>query len=60
MSRLIRVNFSKFDLKQIQTNVGHSMTDKIINGNSKNIDYSVKQGAVSAFKRKPKAVNDLV
>ena len=36
------------------------MTDKIINCNSKNIDYSVKQGAVSAFKRKPKAVNDLV
>ena len=34
------------------------MTDEITNGNSKNIVYSVKKGAFSAFKRKLKVDND--
>ena len=33
----IKINFSKFDPKQKQTNVGHCVTDEIINGNSKNL-----------------------
>ena len=55
-----KINFSKFDLKQIQTNVGHSMANEIIIGNSKNISYSVKKGAVLASKIKLKVVNDFV
>ena len=54
----IKINFSKFDLKQKQTNVGHSVTDEIISGNSKNIKYIVKKGEVLAFKRKSRVVND--
>ena len=34
---------SKFDPKQKQTNIGHSVTDEIINGNPKNIGYRVKK-----------------
>ena len=29
----ININFSKFNPKQKQTNVGHSVTDEIISGN---------------------------
>ena len=54
----IRINFSKFDLKQTQTNFGHSIADEIINGIFKNLRYRVKKGAVSAFKIKPKIVDD--
>ena len=49
---------SKFDPKQKQTNVGHSVRDEIINDNSKNIGYKVKKGQVLAFERKSKIVND--
>ena len=42
----------KLDLKQKQTNVGHSVTDEIINGNYKNIGYRVKKDEVLAFKNK--------
>ena len=55
---LIKINFSKFDSKLKQTNVGHSVTDEIINGNSKNKGYRVKIGKVLAFKRNLKVVND--
>ena len=34
------------------------MTGEIINGNCKNIGYCVKKGAVLAFKRKQKVVNN--
>ena len=40
------INFSKFVLKQKQANVAHIATDEIINGNSKNIGYTVKTSAV--------------
>ena len=52
------INFSKFNLKQKQTNVGHSVADEIINGNSKNIEYTVKTSAVLKFERKWKVFND--
>ena len=51
-------NFSKFDPKQKQTKVGHSVTDEIINGNSKNIGCIIKKAEVLAFKRKSRVVND--
>ena len=54
----ININFSKFDPKQKQTNVGHYVADEIINGNSKNIGYKVKKGEVLSLKRKLKVVND--
>ena len=41
-----RINLLKIDLKQKQTNVRLSVTDEIINSNSKNIDYNVKKEAV--------------
>ena len=47
-------NFSKFDLIQKQTNVGHIATDEIINSNSKNIGYRVNKGEVLGFKKNRK------
>ena len=38
----INIKYSKIGPKQKQTNVKHSVTDEIINGNSKNIGYNVK------------------
>ena len=52
------MNFLKIGLEHKQTNVGHSVTDEIINCNSKNIGYNVKKAAVSAFERKLKVDYD--
>ena len=54
------MNFLKIGPEQKQTNVGHSVTDEIINCNSKNIGYNVKKekAAVSAFERKLKVDYD--
>ena len=60
MSRLININFSKIGPEQKQTNVGHSETDEIINGNSQNIGCDIKKASASAFERKSKAVYDLI
>ena len=56
----IKINFSKFDPKQKQTNVGHFVTDEIINCNSKKMCYNVKKVAVSVFERKLKVIYDLI
>ena len=56
----IKINFKKIGPEQNQTNVGHSVTDEIINGNSENIGLNVKKEAVSAFMRKSKIVSDLI
>ena len=58
MSRLIKINFSNFDPKQKQTNVGHYMNNEIINGDYENIKYKLRISAVSAFERKSKVVDD--
>ena len=46
----IKITFSKISPKQKQTNVGYSVTNKVINSNFKNIGHDVKKEAVSAFK----------
>ena len=56
----IKIYFPKIGPEQKQTNVGHSETDEIIYGNSKNIGCNVKKAAVSAFERKSKVVYDLI
>ena len=42
----IKINFKKICPEQKQTNVGHSLTDEIINGNSENMSYNIKKEAV--------------
>ena len=56
----ININFSKFDPKQKQTNIGHFVTDEIINGNSKKMCYNVKKVLVSVFERKLKVIYNLI
>ena len=47
----IKTIFPKFDSKQKQTNVGHFVTDEIINSNSKKMCYNLKNVVVSVFKK---------
>ena len=39
-------------------NVGHPLTDEIIKGNYKNVEYKVRISVVLKFERKLKVVND--
>ena len=55
----IKINFSKIGPKQKQTNVQHSETEDIINGNPQNICFNVKK-TVSVLKTKTKVVYDLM
>ena len=45
----IKIYFSKIGTEQKQTNVGHPVTDEIINGNYKNMSCNVKKEAAIAF-----------
>ena len=56
-----KIIFPKIGPEQKQAKIGHSMTDEIINYNSKKVSFNVKKKeAVSALKRKSKVVYDLI